>query len=91
MIGNHALGMRWQELLTPLIFASQAAACVGLIVGNLADWLHTAKAWSLVRVRAIMQVAGSVGAAKPADGPAPAMARQARACMPPGFLLKQLP
>ena len=39
----------------------QAAAGVALLVGNLADWLHSAKGWSLVKVRQAMQAAASLG------------------------------
>ena len=39
----------------------QAAACVGLLIGNTSDWLHSEKGWSLVRVRRVMQLAASIG------------------------------
>ncbi|KAK9787869.1 hypothetical protein WJX73_001410 [Symbiochloris irregularis] len=40
-----------------------AAALVALMVGNLADWLHSAKGWKLVRVRLVMQAVASIGPA----------------------------
>ena len=39
----------------------QASATVGVVAGNIADWLQEARGWQAVRVRALTQSLATLG------------------------------
>ena len=43
----------------------QASAAVGVVAGNLADWLQKARGWRAVHVRALTQTLATLGRSPP--------------------------